>query len=69
MKIKEAVFKCDICEAETNEEFGWVFQRKGYSGSIHEVRHYFGLCDKCTRKASDRSVLKRLMNKVLRLVG
>lgn len=62
MKLRDAVYKCDFCERESNGEQEWVFRWQGDTGSIHNERRHFGLCFECSGKLLNKEALaKKLM--------
>lgn len=47
-RIKDAIYKCDFCGAETDREISYTFGPV-HDRSIHSVQHTFGLCWECHR--------------------
>ena len=61
--VKRAVYKCDFCGSETPYERDWIFKSLRDTGSSHETRHYFGVCEKCNDDISKKSLVQNFLSK------
>lgn len=61
MKLKDAIYRCDMCGKESNQGYLWFFRHERDSGSIHDKRFAFELCFECPK--TRESTLSFLINK------